>query len=114
MPTFSKNSLLYYKGFLGLRGLKRKVMLIDGADHCIDFIPEEVTGEDGKSHMVMNVDIPIWDRPTLEKAFRAEVIKASGQVSSKIQIPALLYISIFLSIGMSFLVLLVSTGRLQI
>lgn len=87
------------------RFLKQKLMLIDGADKCISFRFEEDK---------VGVDMPVWNREMEEKLFEANVIKASGQISSKLKVPSLLYILLIASLAVCFLTFLVVSGRLHL
>ena len=98
---FDKNSLLPYKNLLGFT--KNKVMFVDGADKCISFNVSDNRAE---------IDIPVWDRKTEEALMEAEVVKTSGNVSGKLEIPALLYILVVCGIFVSLLTVLVASGRL--
>jgi len=104
--NYDKNCLLpYYVGFWPFKRLKQKLMLIEGADECVSF---HFT-EDGAQ-----VDTPTWSRKSLEDASEASVIKAAGATFQKLKIPTLLYLALFMSIGMQFLTLMVLTGRVRI
>jgi hypothetical protein len=102
-PTFDKGSIVLYRS-LSLF-LRRKVYLIDGADRCISFNFE------GK---LATADIPIWDREGEEKLFEANVVKSAGTITGKIEIPMIFYMLLLGSMMVSFLTLLVSSGRLTI
>ena len=100
---FDKECLLPYRTQLHI--LKNKLMLVDGADRCISF-------KIGKDKA--DVDIPVWDRQSEEKLFQANTIKASGQVSGKMDIPPMLYIVMMVGVLFSVLTLLAVSGRLKI
>jgi len=74
---------------------------MEGADKCVSFKKD-------------NLDLPCWDRPTEEKLFEVSVIKAAGATVQKIQIPIILYILLFVIVALSFIQLMVMTGRLRI
>jgi hypothetical protein len=59
-------------------------------------------------------DVPVWDADTEEKLFSANVIKATGATTSKIQIPMILYLLLIIIAGLSFLNFLQVSGRLHI
>jgi hypothetical protein len=100
---FDKECLIPYRNRLRL--LKQKLMLIDGADKCISF----KIGQDKA-----DIDMPVWDRQTETKLFQASVVKASGQVSGKMEIPPMLYIVMMVGVIFSVLTLLAVSGRLNI
>ena len=103
-PRFSKNSIIPYRtGFGPLKFWKHKVILIDGADECLNFNAE-----------LPEAEIPVWDRKSEEKLFEANVIKASGTVSNKIQIPTLFYLLLIFPTILGFVNILIMTGRLRI
>ena len=103
---YDKNCLLpYYTGFWPFKRLKQKLMLIEGADECVSFH----FMEDG-----VQVDKPTWNRDALERADEASVIKAAGATFQKLKIPVLLYIALFMVVGLEFLNLLVLSGRVRI
>jgi len=103
---YDKNCLLpYHTGFGPFKHLKQKLVLIEGADECVSFH----FMEDG-----VQVDKPTWSRNALEKASEATVIKAAGASFQKLRIPTLLYIALFLVVGLEFLNLLVLSGRVRI
>ena len=101
---FDKNCLLpYHVGLWPFKHLKQKLMLIEGAAKCVSF---DFT--DKKANM------PNWSREALERASEATVIKAAGATFQKLKIPTLLYIALFLVVGLEFLNLLVLTGKVTI
>lgn len=102
-PTFTKKSILYYKQYWLF--LKRKVMLVDGAEKCIEFNIDD---------KLSTVDIPVWDRKAEERLFESNTIKASGNVNSNLKIPSLFYIAILMSAMIGLLTLLVASGRLKL
>jgi len=105
-PSFDRDCLVpYYVGFWPFKHLKQKLMLIEGADKCVSFNFTEEKAE---------VDTPTWSREALEKASEATVIKAAGATFQKLKIPALLYIALFMVVGLEFLILLVLSGRVRI
>jgi hypothetical protein len=101
---FDKECLLPYRSTF-FRLLKNKLMLVDGAEKCISF-------RIGKDKA--DIDIPVWDRQTEEKLFQASVVKTSGQVSGKLEIPVMLYIVMMVGVLFSVLTLLAVSGRLKI
>ena len=100
---FFPDSLRPYRTRLGL--LKTKIFLIDGADECLRFRFEEDK---------CDVDMPVWNRDAEERLFDAAVIKSAGSVSSKLQVPGMLYVVLFMSIAVSVVILGVVTGKIQI
>ena len=105
-PSFNKDCILpYYTGFGPFKRLKQKLLLIDGASKCVSF-----EFNNGKGI----VDMPLWDRPTEEKLFDASVIKAAGATTQKVKISPLLYIALFMVVGMQFLTILLLTGKVRV
>jgi hypothetical protein len=103
---FDRDCLLPYEvGFGPFKRLKHKLMLIEGADHCISF-----RVKDGEAL----VDMPVWDRWSEERLFKANVIKAAGSTIQQVKIPAIIYILLFLTFAMQFITLLVASGRIRI
>jgi len=101
-PKFNRNCLLWEKrGLIPFKSYKPKLMLMEGADRCIEFNSD-------------SVDIPMWDRKTEENLFKASVIKAAGATVQKIQIPFIFYILIFFGIILQFFTILILTGRVRI
>lgn len=100
---FDKECLLPYRTIL--RILKQKLMLVDGAERCISF-------KIGKDKA--DIDMPVWDRQAEEKLFQANAIKASGQVTGKMDIPPMLYIVMMVGVIFSVLTLLAVSGRLTL
>jgi len=102
---FDRNCLLsYFVGFGPFKRLKQKLLLIEGADKCVNFNFTETPGE---------VDMPFWDRETEKKLFEASVIKAAGASVQRIKIPIFLYILVFMGFAIGFLNFLVATGRIR-
>ena len=107
--TFTRESLIHYqkKALWPLpypNVLKQKLMLIDGADECITLKYDE--GEASQ--------MPVWSREVEEKLFEANVLKAAGSISQKIEVPFMLYIILMVLAMVGFLNLMVATGRLKI
>lgn len=112
LVEYDRNSLLTYE-WKPLRPipwpnlLRHKVLLMNGADHTIDF---KYNKEDDKA----TVSLPRWDRIAEEKLFEANVIKSSGSILQNIKIPPLFYIAIFITMAIGFLNFLIQTGRIRI
>jgi len=101
-PKFDKDcKLTYMGGIWPFKSLKQKLMLIDGANHCIRFRKK-------------GVDPAVWDREAEEELFKASVIKAAGATVQKMQIPATLYVFLFILFILSLIQILIMTGRLRI
>lgn len=83
--------------------LKQKLMLIDGADKfCkVNYDQKEINA-------------PLWDRQAEENLFDVSVVKASGNITSKIELPLLMYLLIFSTVILSLLSILVSGGKIKI
>lgn len=95
---FTKDCILNYKvGIWPFRRLKQKLMLIEGADKCIDF----KTGT-----------VPNCDRETLKRLAEAEVLHKAGATLQKLQVPTFVYILLIIIAGLSFLSLLFSSGQM--
>jgi hypothetical protein len=101
---FTRECLIPYRTFFGLVQ-RQKLLLIDGADECIKFKYEEDK---------TSIDAPIWNRKMEEKLFKANVIKAAGSISQKIEVPMLLYLAMFGCMILSVVTVLVVSGRLKL
>jgi len=101
-PKYGKDCIIsYVSGLPGFRQVKQKLMLIQGAERCMSF------SKDG-------LEPALWNRQTEEEFFKASVIKAAGTTTQKIQVPTLFYVVILINIALTFVVLLVSSGRVKI
>jgi hypothetical protein len=104
--TFDENSIvLFRKGLWPFRLLRQKLMLIDGADHCISFHYEINKG---------TVDMPVYDRSAMERLAEATVVKNAGNVSAKMQVPGSFFLVSMLGIVLNVVTLLVVSGRLKV
>jgi len=83
---------------------KRKAYLREDANKCIPVLRKIDKPE----------DVPVWDADTEEKLFDANVIKATGATTSKIQIPISVYLLLIVIVALSFITLLQVTGRIRI
>jgi len=105
-PSFDKNCILPYTiGWGPFKRHREKLLLIDGANDCVSF-----NFKNGEA----SVKKPLWDKETEEDLFKANVIKAAGATVQRVKIPALLYVALFLVVGMQFLTLLVASGRIRL
>jgi len=100
---FDKNCLLHreYRPFPWL--FKRhsvKLMLKEGASSCIDFFPK--------------VKIPSYDAEAAEKMMEGKVLKAASRVGQKIELPIFFWLLMIMLLGLVFLQILISTGRIYI
>lgn len=105
-PSFNKLCILEEdKGFWPFKKTDKKLVLIDGAEKCIEFHldPKKTT-----------IDIPRYDRESAEKLFEASTIKNAGMTGSKIQIPTAFYVLSILPTILIFIVLLAVTGKIAI
>lgn len=93
------NECVTYGGFFH----KPKVYLCQDADKCIP-----VLRKPGKDQ------IPVWDADSEQNLFGANVIKASGATTSKIEIPMKLWLLMVASLFITVLTFLVSSGRMRI
>jgi hypothetical protein len=85
-------------------------MLIDGADKCISFH----YAIDAQGSPIAKLDLPVYDRSTMERLAEATVIKNAGNVSAKMQIPGSFFMVSLLGLVLSLVTLLVVSGRLKI
>lgn len=107
--SFDQDSIIHYKTNL-FKMPKQKLMLIDGADRCISI---KYSAKDAKIKDA-KVELPVWDKYAEQRAFDANVVKNSGAISQKIQIPAMFYLVGFMGIAISFLTLMVASGRMKL
>lgn len=105
-PTFTRDSIITYRvkliPFLPFTILKQKLMMYEDADQCIEF-----NKTDGITTQ------PMWDRDVEERAYNVGALRVAG-MEEKIKIPTSFLILSILSVGLSFLTLLVVSGRLRI
>ena len=101
MPEFTKHSFLYYfSGVFPFKRLKRKLMVMEGADKCIEF-----RGKD-------DVEVPVYNKEVVKKLFEAEVIKHAGATTQKVGVPIFVYLLLFLALILGIVNILVSSGRI--
>jgi hypothetical protein len=101
-PTFTKDCLLpYRKGIGPIKWLSQKLMLMDGADKCIEFHDK-------------SVEIPRYDRSTVRKLFDAEVLQKAGTVNVKLVVPTILYLLLGAIMMLIVVSIMIQTGRLKI
>ena len=102
MPEFSKHSFLYYfSGVFPFKRLKRKLMVMEGANKCIEFRGKE------------DVEVPVYNKEVVKKLFEAEVIKHAGATTQKIGIPIFVYLLLFLMLMLGIVNILVTSGRIH-
>jgi hypothetical protein len=99
--TFDNNCVVTYGTWLRK---KRKVILREDAKECIPILKNNLKVE----------EIPIWDADTEEKLFDANVIKATGTTSAKVQIPMSIYLLLIIITVLSFITLLQSMGKIKL
>lgn len=101
--TFTKNCLLpYHVGIWPFKRLKQKLILKNGASKCVDFYTTE------------GAEIPLYDRPSAEKLFEANVIRAAGETTQKVTIPAMMWVFLIAILGLNVISLLIVSGRVRI
>jgi len=102
-PQFDNSCLVKYKtGIWPFRRLKQKLILVEGAEKCVSFYPERKTAE-----------VPWYDMKAMERIWNAHVIKASGAIKQKLEVPTLLYIMIAAVLIAQILSALIFTGRIR-
>ena len=102
MPEFTKDSFLYYfSGIFPFKRLKRKLMIMEGADKCIEFRGKE------------DVEVPIYNKEVVKKLFEAEVIKHAGATTQKVGVPIFVYLLLFLMLMLGIVNILVTSGRIR-
>ena len=100
-PTFDDDCIrLYYEGRWPFRRLKRKLLLWNGANHCISFKSKDIDKHEPT-------------RDTVKHYARAEVFKAAGASVQRLQVPVLVYVLIVVNIMISILGFLVGSGKIQ-
>jgi len=102
MPEFTKDSFLYYfSGVFPFKRLKRKLMIMEGADKCIEF-----RGKD-------DVEVPVYNKEAVKKLFEVEVIKHAGATTQKVTVPLFVYLLMFLVLMLEIVNILFTTGRIR-
>jgi len=101
-PTFTKESILEHKFkpwlYLKLRTLtQKKLMVLQGAEKCLEF-------HDNK------VDLNGLNRQTLEDLINMEVIKRSGEVRIKHELPFVFWLLVALGAGVLILQIMQMRG----
>jgi len=91
---------------LPFKTLHFKLMLIDGSDECVQFIP----GSDG---VKASLNMPVWTREAVSRLFEANVLKTSGNISTEMKVPGLMYVLIGISIVMGLMSMLAGMGKLK-
>jgi hypothetical protein len=97
---FDESCLIFYRGMWPFRFLKRKLMVFDGHTKCISF----------------NADTKIMEPSQYDVAelFDAEVLKKSGSLKTKLDVPFMLYLILIFILLMNVVSILVFTGRLRV
>jgi hypothetical protein len=104
LPEFNSDSILTYEvGLPFLKIIRRKVQLMQDSDKCIEF-----------NEKPENINFNYPSKETVKKWFEAEVLKHSGKVNYKIDIPITFTLLLIMSFVLSFLTFLVTTGRIRI
>ena len=102
MPEFTKHSFLYYfSGVFPFKRLKRKLMVMEGADKCIEF-----RGKD-------DVEVPVYNKEVVKKLFEVEVIKHAGATTQKVTVPIFVYLLLFLVLMLGIVNILFTSGRIR-
>lgn len=100
--SFNKDCIVpYWKGIWPFKRLKQKLILMEGAHECISF------------YDVYGVFVPSYDIEESEKLFQANVIKSAGSTTTKVQVPLSLYLFLGVIAVMTFVNILISTGRVR-
>lgn len=79
-----------------------KLMILSGATKCISFASKR--GQ-------LKKDLPYLDRAAIKHHFEKEVMHKQGTVHSKLDVPMALYVMVFVLIGLAFVNILMSSGR---
>ena len=99
MPEFNKDCFLfYYVGFFPFKRLKRKLMVMEGANKCIEF-----KGKD--------VQVPIYDREASKRHIKANVLQKAGESVQKVSVPIFVYLLLFITVMLGIVNILVASGR---
>lgn len=87
-PIFTKESILEVKSrfLLFFKRTQKKLMVLDGAEKCLEFNEK-------------NVDLHGLNRQSLEELANLEVIRRSGQVRIKHELPFIFWLLVALSAG---------------
>jgi len=103
--SFTKDSLLDREVGLIRKKIRQKLMMFDGATHCIDFT--EKRGKLTKAQASL-------DHDAIKHIFDAEAWHKAGQVHTKIDVPMSLYIMLFILAGLGIVNIIIGSGRVQI
>ena len=79
MPKYNESCFIYRHNLFGI--LKRKLTVIEGSTHCIDYISED------KEAATYPVTISI-----LNEWYKANILKHAGQSTQSIKVPLALYL----------------------
>lgn len=93
-------SIVYRKGWWIFKRNHLKYEIQEGADEFTDKSKDPI-------------DTPVWDRRMEKETADAYILKHAGTSMQKIQIPMWLIVIIMLNFGLSFLILLVTSGRVR-
>lgn len=80
-PKYSESSFIYKRNIFGI--LKRKLVVIEGSDRCIDFKTED---DEARTYPVTIQTIKQW--------YEAKLLEHAGQSTQNIKVPILLYLLI--------------------
>jgi len=81
---------------------KLKLMILKGAQKCISFASKR--GQ-------LKKDLPYLDREAIKHHFHKEVMHKQGTVHTKLDVPMVLYVMVFIAIAVGFVNILMSSGR---
>jgi len=102
VASFSRTCLVPYKTGLFFRSTKYKLILKEGASSCVNFADET----DGK-------EAPTCTQDQVKQYFKAQCLRAAGNLTGKEQKLTLLYILVIISIIITVVGILVSSGKIQ-
>ena len=97
-PTYSGACITYKKRFL--RGLAPMLEVKEDATHCLPVMQQNPD------------DVPSCTRKAVGKFFEANVIKAAGATATKLDVPLVLWMVMFVQVAISFIMLMRLWGKL--
>lgn len=87
-PTFNRASIIERKGRKFIFKVKEKrLMVIEGSEKCVNFPPDQ-----------KEADIPLWDRKQCQNFFDVSVLRQSGDVKIKHELPFVFWLLAILGI----------------
>lgn len=100
--TFTRSCLVPFKTGIFFKSTKYKLILKEGASSCIDFSDDS-----------QDSDAPSCTQAQIKTYFRAQCLRAAGNLTGKEQKLTLVYILLIAVLIVTIVGILVSTGKIQ-